>query len=153
MVSTVISQISLDQSKDDHQRILLELQSTKKQHNEALKKCDQAVKDADYYHGEAENLRGRYNEILVEKQRLEQENNSLRLFMEDERKELTELKRQQQELMNSDGGNESLNIMYGTLLRSYEAVKDDCSLLRKRYDDLVSSHSAAVDKLECSQVN
>ena len=47
--------------------------------------------------------------------------------------------------------------MYGSaanaaLMRSYEAVKEDCALLRKRYDDLVSSHSAAVNKLECSQV-
>ena len=48
--------------------------------------------------------------------------------------------------------------MYGSaanaaLMRSYEAVKEDCALLRKRYDDLVSSHSAAVNKLECSQVS
>ena len=42
--------------------------------------------------------------------------------------------------------------MYGTLLRNYEAVKEDYSLIRKRYDDLVSSHSAAVNKLEHSQV-
>ena len=43
--------------------------------------------------------------------------------------------------------------MYGTLLRNYEAVKEDYSLIRKRYDDLVSSHSAAVNKLEHSQVS
>ena len=43
-------------------------------------------------------------------------------------------------------------MMYGTLLRNYEAVKEDYSLIRKRYDDLVSSHSAAVNKLEHSQV-
>ena len=55
--------------------------------------------------------------------------------------------------MNAEGGpGESLGIMYGTLLRSYEAVKEDYSLIRKRYDDLVSSHSAAVNKLEHSQV-
>ena len=33
---------------------------------------------------------------MVEKQRLEQDVNSLRLFMEDERKEMAELRRQQQ---------------------------------------------------------
>lgn len=123
---------------------------------EAVKKCEQAVKNTDYYRGEADNLRTRYNDILVEKQRLEQEVNSLRLFMEDERKELEELRHRQQELLNSDrmdpGDNSSLSIMYESLLRSYEAIKDDCSLIRKRYDDLVSSHSAAVEKLECAQV-
>ena len=101
-------------------------------------------------------MRGRYNEILVDKQRLEQANNSLRLIMEDERKELTDLRRQQQELINSttDGvgiGDEMVLYRDSSLMRSYEAVKEDCALLRKRYDDLVSSHSAAVDKLECSQ--
>ena len=74
MVSTVISQISLEQgggggasgaaggSGNDHlhQRSLLaELQTSKKQHSDALKKVDQAIKDADYYHGEAENMRSR----------------------------------------------------------------------------------------------
>ena len=56
----------------EHGRMLLELQTTKKQLNEAVKKVDQAMKDADYYHGEAENMRGRYNDILLDKQRLEQ---------------------------------------------------------------------------------
>ena len=56
-------------------------------------------------------------------------------------------------MLNAEGGpGESLGMMYGTLLRSYEAVKEDYSLIRKRYDDLVSSHSAAVNKLEHSQV-
>ena len=104
-------------------------------------------------------MRGRYNEILVDKQRLEQANNSLRLIMEDERKELADLRRQQQELINSTtdgvGGIGEDMVLYrdSSLMRSYEAVKEDCALLRKRYDDLVSSHSAAVDKLECSQVS
>lgn len=30
-----------------------------RQHNDALKKCDQTMKDAEYYHGEAESLRSR----------------------------------------------------------------------------------------------
>merc|ERR1719412_599193 len=130
----------------------MELQSAKKQQSEAMQKCEQATKDAEFYHTEAETMRSRYNEVIVEKQRLEQDVNSLRLFMEDERKEMAELRRQQQEVLNAEGGpGESLSIMYGTLLRNYEAVKEDYSLIRKRYDDLVSSHSAAVNKLEHSQ--
>lgn len=54
-----------------------------------------------------------------------------------------------QEILNSEGGpGESLSIMYGTLLRNYEAVKDDYTMIRSRYDDLAASHSAAVAKLE-----
>lgn len=90
--------------------------------------------------------------MLIEKQRLEQEVNSLRLFMEDERKEISELRRQQQEVLSAEGG-EPLSLMYSQLLQNYENVKDDYSLVRKRYDDLVASHSAAVSKLEHSQVS
>ena len=43
--------------------------------------------------------------------------------------------------------------MYSQLLHNYENVKDDYTLVRKRHDDLVASHSDAVSKLEHSQVS
>ena len=74
--------------------------------------------------------------------------------MDEERKEMAELRRQQQELLSaSTEGGEPYSLMYSQLLQNYENVKDDYSLLRKRYDDLVASHSAAVSKLEHSQVS
>ena len=39
----------------------------------------------------------RYNDMAVEKQRMEQEVNSLRMLVDEERKEVEELRRQQQE--------------------------------------------------------
>ena len=42
--------------------------------------------------------------------------------------------------------------MYGTLLRTFEATKEDLDILRRRYDDLAASHSAAMAKLDLSQV-
>merc|ERR1719278_1076220 len=74
----------------------MELQTAKKQQNETIQKYEQANKDAEFYHTEAESWRSRYNEVIVEKQRLEQDVNSLRHFMEEERKEMAELRRQQQ---------------------------------------------------------
>ena len=47
---------------------------------------------------------------------------------------------------------EPYSLMYSQLLQNYENVKDDFDIIRKRYDDLVASHSAAVSKLEHSQV-
>merc|ERR1711892_916763 len=44
-----------------------------------------------------------------------------------------------------------MSIMYKTLLRKYETVKDDYGMISKRYDDLVASPPAAVAKLEHSQ--
>jgi hypothetical protein len=136
-----------------NERLLHELQMTKKQHADVLKKCEQSMKDAEFYHAEAESLRTRYNDLVIDKQRLEQEVNSLRLFMDEERTEMAELRRQQQDVLNAaEGGpGESLSLMYSTLLQNYENVKDDYTMVRKRYDDLVASHSAAVSKLEHSQ--
>lgn len=58
-----------------------------------------------------------------------------------------------QEVFNCEaGGAEPLSIMYGTLLRSYEDVKEENTHVRKRFDELAASHSAAVAKLEHSQV-
>ena len=46
---------------------------------------------------------------------------------------MSALRRQHQELLSVEGGpGESMSIMYGTLLRKYETVKDDFSLLSKR---------------------
>ena len=57
----------------------------------------------------------------------------VRFLDEDRKKEMSELRRQHQELLNVEGGpNESMSIMYGTLLRKYETVKDDFGLLSKR---------------------
>ena len=64
----------------------------------------------------------------------------------------TYFSRQQQEVLNAEGG-EPLSLMYSQLLQNYENVKDDYTLVRKRYDDLVASHSDAVSKLEHSQVS
>ena len=55
-------------------------------------------------------------------------------FLEDDRKEIGEMRRQQQEILNIEGGGESMSIMYGTLLRKYESVKDDYGLVNQRLE-------------------
>ena len=62
-----------------------------RQNSDAEKKLDQAVKDMEYYHREAETMRARYNDVFLEKERLEQEVNSVRCCLEDERKERGEI--------------------------------------------------------------
>lgn len=37
-------------------------------------------------------------------------------------------------------------------LNKYETVKDEYDTLRKRFDDLINTHTTAVDKLELAQV-
>ena len=73
-----------------------------RQHSDGMKKLDAAVKDVEYYRQEAENLRTHYNDVVLEKQRVDQEVISLRRFLEEDRQEMSDLRRQHQELLNSE---------------------------------------------------
>lgn len=85
-------------------------------------------------------LRAKYGDLANDKQRLDRE---VQTFQ----KELSELQRiQNQEVLSDAAGNDSMNQHYLSALRKYEAVKDEYDSLRKRYDDLIASHSSAVNK-------
>ncbi|XP_061936593.1 disks large homolog 5 isoform X5 [Apis cerana] len=117
------------------------------------------MKELEYYRGqhiavmnqleatsqESSALRGKYGDLVNDKQRLDREVQALQ-------KEVSELRCQNQEVLVSDASNsDTMNQHYLSALRKYEAVKDEYDALRKRYDDLISSHSSAVNKLELSQ--
>ncbi|XP_024889475.1 disks large homolog 5-like isoform X11 [Temnothorax curvispinosus] len=138
--------------------ILSHLQSKK---NTLLKnRCEITMKELEYYRGqhiavmnqleatsqESSSLRAKYGDLANDKQRLDREVQALQ-------KELSELQRMQnQEVLVADAtGNDAMNQHYLSALRKYEAVKDEYDSLRKRYDDLIASHSSAVNKLELSQ--
>lgn len=107
------------------------------------------MKELEYYRGqhiavmnqleaasqESSALRGKYGDLASDKQRLDREVQTLQ-------KELSELRLQNQEVLVSDGNDQH----YLSALRKYEAVKDEYDSLRKRYDDLIASHSSAVNK-------
>lgn len=54
--------------------------------------------------------------------------------------------------MSENGANDAFNNCYVVTINKYEALKDDYETLRQRYDDLLASHTAAMDKLEFKQV-
>lgn len=117
------------------------------------------MKELEYYRGqhiavmnqleatsqESSALRAKYSDLANDKQRLDREVQTLQ-------KELSELQRiQNQDVLVSDAaGNDSMNQHYLSALRKYEAVKDEYDSLRKRYDDLIASHSSAVNKASIS---
>ncbi|XP_059475211.1 disks large homolog 5 [Neocloeon triangulifer] len=155
-----------DGLKQQCEKAMHELQSLKRQNNETIRRCDHTMKELEYYRGEhrgavtqlesmtqeSTNLRGKCAELMAEKQRAEREAQNLQKFLEEQRKEILELRRAQQEAISTDMGvNEALNQHYMSTLRKYEVVKDDYDSLRKRYDDLIGTHSLVVNKLEASQ--
>lgn len=113
------------------------------------------MKELEYYRGqhiavmnqleatsqESSALRGKYGDLVNDKQRLDREVQALQ-------KEVSELRCQNQEVLVSDASNsDTMNQHYLSALRKYEAVKDEYDALRKRYDDLIASHSSAVNKV------
>ena len=77
-----------------------------------MRKCDTAMKDAEYYRtqhkmaigkldqqqSDAIALKSQHSEMLADKIRLEQEVLTLQKFCEEDRKEVAELRRQQQQV-------------------------------------------------------
>ncbi|XP_025995644.1 disks large homolog 5 isoform X3 [Solenopsis invicta] len=137
-----------------------QLQLLRHKHSDTIRRCEITMKELEYYRGqhiavmnqleatsqESSSLRAKYGDLANDKQRLDREVQSLQ-------KELSELQRMQnQEVLVTDAaGNDAMNQHYLSALRKYEAVKDEYDSLRKRYDDLIASHSSAVNKLELSQ--
>lgn len=118
---------------------MTELQSLKRQHD----RCEKAVQESEYYRGqhrsvlskldsttqEMHTLRSKYGDVLTGKQRLEQEVHSLSQAREEDRKEINDLRRQQQEaVIKGNGTNETLNQLYVNTLRKCEAIKGKLAL-------------------------
>jgi chromosome segregation ATPase len=116
------------------------------------RRCDHALNDLDYFreqHRAAMNqlevssqdsasLRTKYSELLNEKQRLEQENQRLR-------KDLTEVHRQQQDvLLAAENGNaDSLYISHSQALSKLELAKDENNRLAKQCELLGQERNIA----------
>lgn len=113
------------------------------------------MKELEYYRGqhraamnqleataqESSTLRGKYSDMINDKQRSDREVQALQ-------KEVSELRCQNQEVLVTDASNtDAMNQHYLSALRKYEAIKDEYDSLRKRYDDLISSHSSTVNKV------
>ncbi|KAJ1521902.1 hypothetical protein ONE63_002238 [Megalurothrips usitatus] len=146
-----------DDLKQQCDKAMHELQLLRRQHSETIRRCDHTMKELDYYRGqhraamsqleaaatESSTLRSKYSELASEKLRLERDMQTLQL-------EIGELR--SQDVIGSEGGTaDTLNQHYLTACEKYEMVKDEYESLRKRYDDLIASHSAAVNKLELAQ--
>ncbi|XP_063844799.1 disks large homolog 5-like isoform X5 [Scylla paramamosain] len=149
------------------EKAMAEVQGLLKQNMEITRKYENTLKDVDYYRKQEraaytalQNLRMQYEEVVAEKQKLEREVTSLQTIMEDDRKEIADLRRQQQkvrfplkrqEAITQEGSGEAINQLYMTTMRKYEAIKDEYDSIRKRYSDLVASHSNNISKLELTQ--
>ncbi|XP_016842617.1 disks large homolog 5 isoform X3 [Nasonia vitripennis] len=153
---SVGSAVSGPECRRDYERLQAEYQLLSHKHSDTIKRCEHTMKELEYYRSQhiaamsqAESTsvqeRGKYGDLLTDNQRLDREVQALQ-------KELSEVRMQNQDAHGADGGNsDAMNQHYLSALRKYDAIKDEYETLRKRYDDVITSHSSAVNKLELAQ--
>ncbi|XP_058794522.1 disks large homolog 5-like isoform X3 [Phymastichus coffea] len=151
-------------NRSKYEDLQAQYQRLRHKHADILRRYEHTMKELEYYRSQqimsqpdsqaavqdssssTSSLRGKYNELMNDKQRLDREVQALQ-------KEITELRCQTPEVVVVDpqASSDAMNQHYLTALRKYDAIKDEYDSLRKRYDDLIASHTAAVSKLELVQ--
>uniref|UniRef100_A0A3Q3B6E5 Discs, large homolog 5a (Drosophila) n=1 Tax=Kryptolebias marmoratus TaxID=37003 RepID=A0A3Q3B6E5_KRYMA len=147
--------------KSQCMRAMADLQSLQNQHTKTLKRCEEAVKEADFYHmlhsrvlgdqtqlkEEMETLRRDNGQLVREHNHLKQICEELKRLHSQDQTELADL-RQQQQQVHKKGSSEVLNKLYETTMDKLEGVKKDYDALSKRYSEKVASHNTDLSRLE-----
>ncbi|XP_037321138.2 disks large homolog 5a isoform X2 [Pungitius pungitius] len=148
--------------KSQCMRAMADLQSLQNQHTKTLKRCEEAVKEADFYHmlhsrvlgeqtqlkEEMENFRRDNGQLVREHNHLKQNCEELTRLHSQDQKELADLQLQQQQVMREKGSSEVLNKLYDTAVDKLEGVKKEYDALSKRYSEKVANHNTDLSRLE-----
>ncbi|XP_034148679.1 disks large homolog 5a isoform X5 [Esox lucius] len=148
--------------KSQCMRAMADLQSLQNQHTKTLKRCEEAVKEADFYHmlhsrvlgdqsqlkEELELLRRDNTQLVREHNHLKQSCEELRRLHSEVQKEVADMRLQQQEVMRENGSSEVLNKLYDTAMDKLEGVRKEYDSLSKRYSEKVANHNTDLSRLE-----
>uniref|UniRef100_A0A3B3D367 Discs, large homolog 5a (Drosophila) n=1 Tax=Oryzias melastigma TaxID=30732 RepID=A0A3B3D367_ORYME len=148
--------------KSQCMRAMADLQSLQNQHTKTLKRCEEAVKEADFYHmlhsrvlgdqtqlkEEMETLKRDNAQLVREHNHLKQNCEELQRLHSQDQKELADLQLQQQQVMRENGSSEVLNKLYDTAVDKLEGVKKEYDALSKRYSEKVANHNTDLSRLE-----
>ncbi|XP_063163758.1 disks large homolog 5 isoform X2 [Candoia aspera] len=143
-------------------KAMSDLQSLQNQHTKTLKRCEEAAKEADFYHTlhsrllsdqsqlkeDMDTLKRKNSQFVREHNHLQQLCEEMKRLHEEDQKEITNLRSQQQQVMKQNGSSEILNKLYDTAMDKLEVVKKDYDALRKRYNEKIASHNTDLSRLE-----
>ncbi|XP_016144430.1 disks large homolog 5-like [Sinocyclocheilus grahami] len=104
-------------------KAMSDLQSLQNQHTKTLKRCEEAARDADYYHtlhgrvfgeqtqlrDEMEAMKQNYSQLLQQHSQLQQTCDELRRIHDSDQREVADMRLQQQQKLYSDNGGEFNN--------------------------------------------
>ncbi|XP_029977855.1 disks large homolog 5-like isoform X2 [Sphaeramia orbicularis] len=142
-------------------KAMADLQSLQNQHSTTLKRCEEAVKKADFYHtlhsrlvsehaqlkDELEAVRQDNIQLVREHNHLKQACEELRRLHEDDQREVADMRMLHQQVMR-EGSSEVLTKLYDSAVEKLEALKTDYEALRKHYNDNTASHNADLSRLD-----
>uniref|UniRef100_A0A8D3BGI4 Discs, large homolog 5a (Drosophila) n=1 Tax=Scophthalmus maximus TaxID=52904 RepID=A0A8D3BGI4_SCOMX len=160
--SLIPSSHDYERLKSQCMRAMADLQSLQNQHTKTLKRCEEAVKEADFYHmlhsrvlgeqtqlkEEMETLRRDNSQLVREHNHLQQNCEELKRLHGQDQQELADLRQQQQQVMRERGSSEVLNKLYDTAMDKLEGVKKEYDALSKRYSEKVANHNTDLSRLE-----
>uniref|UniRef100_A0A674PCF6 Discs large MAGUK scaffold protein 5 n=1 Tax=Takifugu rubripes TaxID=31033 RepID=A0A674PCF6_TAKRU len=140
-------------------KAMADLQSLQNQHSTTLKRCEEAVKKADFYHtlhgrlvGEHAQFKEELEVVRQDNIQLVRENNhikqaceELRRLHDDDQREVADMRLLQKQVL---GTSDVLNKLYDTVVEKLEAMKNDYEALRKRYNEKMAGHNADLSRLD-----
>ncbi|XP_043839353.1 disks large homolog 5 isoform X4 [Dromiciops gliroides] len=143
-------------------RAMSDLQSLQNQHTKTLKRCEEVAKEADFYHTlhnrllsdqaqlkeDVDTLRRENGQLLRERNHLQQSCEDMRRLREEDQKEISDLRTQQQQVLKENGSSEILNALYDAAVGKLEGLKKEYDGLRKRYSEKVANHNSDLSRLE-----
>uniref|UniRef100_A0A672Z8T0 Disks large homolog 5-like n=1 Tax=Sphaeramia orbicularis TaxID=375764 RepID=A0A672Z8T0_9TELE len=145
-------------------KAMADLQSLQNQHSTTLKRCEEAVKKADFYHtlhsrlvsehaqlkDELEAVRQDNIQLVREHNHLKQACEELRRLHEDDQREVADMRMLHQQVnpLIHRGSSEVLTKLYDSAVEKLEALKTDYEALRKHYNDNTASHNADLSRLD-----
>ncbi|XP_076142316.1 disks large homolog 5a isoform X2 [Alosa pseudoharengus] len=151
--------------KSQCMKAMADLQALQNQHTKTLKRCEEAAKEADFYHmlhsrvlseqvqmkEELELMKRDSTQLVREHNHLKQSCEELKRLHSEDQKEVADMRLQQQQVMRENGSSEVLNQLYDTAMDKLEALKKEYDGLSQRYGELVASHNTDAGRLEQSE--
>ncbi|XP_053535650.1 disks large homolog 5a isoform X4 [Ictalurus punctatus] len=142
-------------------KAMADLQSLQNQHTKTLKRCEEAVKEADFYHmlhsrllsdqsqlkEEMEVMRRDNAQLVREHNHLKQSCEELKRLHSEDQKEVADMRLQQQQVIRENGSSEVLKL-YDTAMDKLEGLKKEYDNLSKRYSEKVANHNTDLSRLE-----
>ncbi|XP_075999678.1 disks large homolog 5-like isoform X2 [Genypterus blacodes] len=142
-------------------KAMADLQSLQNQHSTTLKRCEEAVKKADFYHTLHGRLVGEHSQLKEELEAVRQDNmqlvrdqnhmkqacEELRRLRDDDQREVADMRVLHQQVMR-EGNSDVVNKLYDTAVDKLEVMKTDYEALRKRYNEKTAGHNADLSRLE-----